>query len=69
MAGGRHLGPVGGRIVAEVLIGLIQLDRESYASSPGWRPTLPSTTGRVTGDFRMIDFLTFAGVDPTSRGQ
>jgi hypothetical protein len=69
MAGGQHLGPVGGRIVAEVLIGLIQLDRESYASSPGWRPTLPSTTGHVTGDFRMIDFLTFAGVDPTSRGQ
>jgi len=69
MADGHHLGPVGGRIVGEVIIGLIQLDRESYAWSPRWRPTLPTTTGRVTGDFRMIDFLTFAGVDPTSRGQ
>ena len=35
----------------------------------GWRPTLPTRSGRVTGEFRMIDFLTFAGVDPTSRGQ
>jgi hypothetical protein len=69
MAGGQHLGPVGGRIVGEVIIGLIQLDQESYASSPGWRPTLPTITGQVTGDFRMIDFLAFARVDPTSRGQ
>ena len=69
MAGGLHLGPVGGRIVGEVFIGLLQLDSDSYLSEPRWRPTLPTTTGRVTGDFRMIDFLTFAGVDPTSRGQ
>jgi hypothetical protein len=69
MAGGLHLGPVGSRIVGEVIIGLLQLDRESYAWSPRWRPTLPTTSGRVTGDFRMIDFLTFARVDPTSRNQ
>lgn len=67
--GGAHLGPVGGRIVGEVIIGLVQLDRDSYAWAHRWRPTLPTTTGRVTGDFKMIDFLTFAGVDPTSRGQ
>jgi hypothetical protein len=29
---------------------------------------LPRRTG-ATGDFRMIDLLTFAKVDPTSRGQ
>jgi len=70
MEGGRHLGPVGGRIVGEVIIGLLQLDRDSYPwAHPRWRPTLPTTSGRVTGDFQMIDFLTFAGVDPTSRGQ
>jgi hypothetical protein len=69
MAGGLHLGPVGARIVGEVIIGLLQLDRDSYAWHSRWRPTLPTISGRVTGDFRMIDFLAFAGVDPTSRGQ
>jgi hypothetical protein len=64
---GLHLGPVGGRIIAEVIIGLLQSDPESYLSyDPRWRPTLP---GRDRGDFHMIDFLTFAGVDPASRGQ
>ena len=63
MEGGLHLGPVGGRIVGEVIIGLLQLDQDSYLSDdPRWRPTLPQRNGRVTGDFRMIDFLTFAGV-------
>jgi Animal haem peroxidase len=67
---GLRLGPVGGRIVGEVIIGLLQLDRDSYLSAdPGWRPTLPTRSGKVTGDFSVVDFLTFAGVDPTSRGQ
>jgi hypothetical protein len=69
MAGGLHLGPVGGRIVGEVILGLIQLDHESYAASPRWQPTLPTISGQITSDFRMIDFLAFAKVDPTSRGQ
>ena len=64
---GLHLGPVGGRIVAEVIVGLLEADPYSYFSfDPRWRPTLP---GRVRRDFRMTDFLTFAGVDPVSRGQ
>jgi hypothetical protein len=70
MANGSRLGPVGARIVGEVIIGLLQLDRDSYLTAdPEWRPTLPTRSGKVTGDFRMVDFLTFAGVDPTSRGQ
>src|SRR5204863_8891210 len=41
MEQGLHLGPVGGRIVAEVIIGLMQTDPGSYLSSnPGWTPTL-----------------------------
>jgi hypothetical protein len=67
---GLRLGPVGGRIVAEVFLGLLQLDTTSYLSSnPNWKPTLPTRSGSVTGDFRMVDFLTFAGVDPDTRGQ
>jgi hypothetical protein len=69
-ANGRTLGPVGGRIVGEVIIGLLQHDDESYLSrDPLWKPTLPTIRGPVSGEFRMIDFLAFAGVDPTSRGQ
>jgi hypothetical protein len=41
-AGGDRLGPVGGRIVAEVLIGLLRADPVSYLSlEPDWQPNLP----------------------------
>ena len=64
--GGGFLGPVGGRIVAEVLLGLLQADPNSYLSAQsGWQPTL----GAGSGTYTMANFLTFAGVDPTSRGQ
>jgi hypothetical protein len=67
--GGTRLGPVGGRIVGEVFLGLLQLDQDSYLNARrGWRPTLPQRSGTVTGDFKMIDFLTFAGVAPDQRG-
>ena len=65
-ASGLHLGPVAGRIVAEVLIGLIQSDPASYVnSSPSWTPTVPLSKAGL--GFRMVDFLTYAGVDPASR--
>jgi hypothetical protein len=67
--GGLRLGPVGGRIVGEVILGLLTADPTSYLSAqPGWQPILPTRNGS-TGTFRMIDFLTYARVDPTSRGQ
>lgn len=66
---GLRLGPVGGRIVAEVFLGLLQMDSSSYLSVDSrWRPTLPTRTGDAS-DFGMADLLTVAGVDPVSRGQ
>src|SRR5206468_6262749 len=68
MEDGLRLGPMGARIVAEVFIGLLQLHPDSYLSvQPEWVPTLP--THGTPKSFRVIDFLTFAGVDPASRGQ
>ncbi|MDF1604742.1 heme peroxidase family protein [Nocardioides sp. YIM 152315] len=43
-ANGHHLGPVGGRIVAEVFLGILSRDPSSYHRlDPTWRPILPST--------------------------
>jgi hypothetical protein len=57
-ADGEHLGPVGGRIVGEVLIGLIMGDPSSYLSQePDWQPTYGSG-----GPFRIPDLLKAAGV-------
>lgn len=56
--GGDQLGPVGGRIVAEVLIGLLRADFDSYlVVERSWRPTLPS---RGRSGFDLADLLTFA---------
>jgi Animal haem peroxidase len=66
LASALHLGPVAGRIVAEVLIGLIQSDPNSYVTvSPKWTPSVPIKNASL--GFRMTDFLTYAGVDPTTR--
>jgi hypothetical protein len=51
---GDGLGPVGGRIVAEVLVGIIRADPESYlALDPEWTPTLPGHEAR----FGLRDIL------------
>jgi hypothetical protein len=63
--GGDRLGPVGGRIVAEVLIGLLRADPASYLSlQPGWQPDLPA----AGVGFGIADLLTLvAGRSPSSR--
>jgi hypothetical protein len=67
LSGGFRLAGVGARIVGEVFIGLLALDRNSYLwRHPHWTPTLPS---RVRRTFQMVDLLTFAQVDPASRRQ
>jgi hypothetical protein len=58
---GRELGPVGGRIVAEVLVGLLQRDLNSYLYlQPTWKPAPPIAPTR--GQFTMADLLKYAGV-------
>jgi hypothetical protein len=58
-AGGQHLGQVGGRIVAEVFLGLMEKDPSSYLhNEPGWKPFLPAATA---GTFTMPDLITFSG--------
>lgn len=55
---GEQLGPCGGRIVAEVLIGLLDADPGSYrANDPGWAPTLPARDER----FGLTDLLVATG--------
>jgi hypothetical protein len=51
---GERLGPVGGRIVAEVLMGIIDADPASYrAREPDWTPPLPARGER----FELADLL------------
>ena len=55
---GQRLGPVGGRIVAEVIFGLIQGDRDSFLrQDPRWRPTYGAND-----EFTTVDLLKAAGV-------
>jgi hypothetical protein len=56
---GDHLGEVGGRIVAEVVVGIIRTDPESYLiNDPAWRPTLPSHEPDM---FKIRDLLVPTG--------
>jgi Animal haem peroxidase len=71
-AGGLNLGPVGGRIVAETLIGLLRADPTSYLSlDPRFRPFLgtdlalgPTPNLNITGNrsYTRAHFLYYAGV-------
>lgn len=58
-AGGRHLGPMGSTIFAEVLMAVLRNSSHSILAEPGWTPTLK---GDVPGKFFLTDLLKLAGV-------
>jgi hypothetical protein len=63
---GLRLGEVGGRIVAEVLLGLLDADPGAWRrAAPAWRPELPAAD---PGRFTMADLLTFAAGAEERRG-
>jgi hypothetical protein len=56
-----RLGAVGGRIVAEVLVGLLQRDQTSYLYlDPAWKPSPPIAP--AAGQFTFVDLLKYANV-------
>jgi Animal haem peroxidase len=57
LADGERLGPVGGRIVADVLTTMVERDGASFrAVDPTWRPTLPASGE----SFGLADLLAFS---------
>ncbi len=67
----RQLGPVGGRIVAETLVGLLQRDPNSYLYlNASWKPSLPFARKGADGKmilkdglpiFEIYDLLKYSG--------
>lgn len=59
-AEGKHLGPVGGRIVAEVFAGLLESDRQAYVNvAPLFKPTPPAAPADG-GEFGLGELISFA---------
>ena len=62
LLGGKKLGPVGGRIVAEVILGMLGLDKTSYFNA---NPSFTPGAGYKMGDF----ILAADAIDPRARIQ
>ncbi len=60
--GGVHLGPVGGKIVAKVIVELVRRSEDSILRYGGWSPTLPVRPGGTEGEYILADLLALAGV-------
>ena len=56
---GKTLGPVGGRLVADVMVQLLQEDSNSILNNP-FTPGAPVTP--IPGQFRLADLFVFAGL-------
>lgn len=66
--GGAHLGPVGGRIVAEVLLGIMAGDPFSFLrTEPTWEPVLPAPISGGQDRWSMADLLAYAIPDDGRR--
>lgn len=60
---GKKLGPVGGRIVAEVLVGLLDGDPQSFLNvDPTWQPKKGQFGATQDGKYLISNLLQFAGV-------
>jgi len=58
---GERLGPVGGRIVAEVLIGLLDRDPQGFLhQQPTWKPE--GLRAETAGHFTLGDLLRFGTI-------
>jgi hypothetical protein len=60
-----QLGQVGGRIVAEVFLGMLFGDKDSFLSAdPKWKPTIATQKTKANetkeGDFRLRDLVAYA---------
>jgi hypothetical protein len=57
--GGQRIGFVGAEIVSEVLLGLLEIDPQSYFRvQPDWRPTLPIAD--PGSGFTLVDLVRYA---------
>lgn len=57
---GEGLGPVGGRIVAETIVGLLELDAASYlGSNRSWSPATAADKLGPGGLFSLLDILSY----------
>ena len=54
--GGKTLGPVGGRIVGETMLGILMCDENSVLNNPSWHSQLPL---KVPGKVTYSDIVTF----------
>ena len=66
--GGVHLGDVGGRIVAEVFMGLLMKDDQSYWNlHRTWVPS--NSAGQPKADFTMVDLVAFVDHPPLTAAE
>lgn len=60
-AGSEHLGPVGGRIVAEVILGILKADPFCFLRvEPAWTPVLPRAVAASQEEWGISDLLRYA---------